>query len=91
MIRFHEAETRAARDSVHWAAADEGRWVTYLMENALGGGPVEFRDAYVDYSPFTYSAPGVETHATLAPCRYGPTTNRMWIGGSPNAGRATTR
>ncbi len=58
MIRFHEAETRAARDSVHWAAADEGRWVTYLMENALGGGPVEFRDAYVDYSPFTYSAPG---------------------------------
>ena len=57
MVRFWEAETRAARDAFHPAAADEGRWVTYLLETNLGGPPHEHFDRYVSYSPFVYTAP----------------------------------
>jgi len=57
MVRFWEAEQRAAADAFHPAAADEGRWVSYLLETHLGGPPREHFDAYVAYSPFVYTAP----------------------------------
>ncbi len=56
MVRLWETERRAARNDFHPAAADEGRWVTYLLETNLGGTPDERHDRYVEYSPFTYSA-----------------------------------
>ena len=56
MERFWGEEKRASRINFHPAAADEGRWVTYLLEKNLGGTPRDNYDAYVRYSPFTYSA-----------------------------------
>jgi pimeloyl-ACP methyl ester carboxylesterase len=56
MVRLWEAERRAARLEFHPAAADEGRWVTYLLETHLGGTPAEARSRYVEYSPFVFSA-----------------------------------
>jgi hypothetical protein len=56
MVRLWEAERRAAELGFHSAAADEGRWVTYLLETHLGGTPAEARPRYVEYSPFVYSA-----------------------------------
>jgi pimeloyl-ACP methyl ester carboxylesterase len=56
MVRLWEAERRAAELGFHAAAADEGRWVTYLLETHLGGTPTEARTRYVQYSPFVYSA-----------------------------------
>jgi len=56
MVRLWEAERRAAQLEFYPAAADEGRWVTYLLETHLGGTPEEARSRYVEYSPFVYSA-----------------------------------
>jgi hypothetical protein len=56
MSRFWRAEQRAARDAFHPAAADEGRWVSYLLEQNLGGTPDERPGAYAAYSPFTHDA-----------------------------------
>jgi pimeloyl-ACP methyl ester carboxylesterase len=58
MVRFWDAERRAAELGFHPAAADEGRWVTYLLETHLGGTPARARSRYVRYSPFVYSAKG---------------------------------
>ncbi len=57
MVRLWETERRAARNAFHPAAADEGRWVTYLLESHLGGTPHEQFERYVEYSPYTHSAP----------------------------------
>ncbi len=57
MVRLWEAEQRAARDAFHPAAADEGRWVAYLLETHLGGTPRAQFDRYVAYSPFVHAAP----------------------------------
>jgi hypothetical protein len=56
MVRFWEAERRAAELGFHPAAADEGRWVMYLLETNLGGSPGESKSRYIDYSPFVFSA-----------------------------------
>lgn len=56
MERFWGVEKRAARLNFHPAAADEGRWVTYLLEKNLGGTPLEHYEKYLEYSPFMYSA-----------------------------------
>ena len=56
MVRFREAERRAAELGFHPAAEDEGRWVMYLLETNLGGTPDEVPSRYVDYSPFVFSA-----------------------------------
>jgi len=58
MARLWRAEQQAIRAGFHPAAADEGRWVSYLLETNLGGTPDDHLDRYVEYSPFTYSAPG---------------------------------
>jgi hypothetical protein len=56
MVRLWAAERQAAQLGFHPAAADEGRWVTYLLETHLGGPPAESRSRYVQYSPFVFSA-----------------------------------
>jgi len=58
MIRVWNGEGKSAADNVHTAAADEGRWVKYLLETNLGGTPETARDAYIAYSPYTFDAPG---------------------------------
>ncbi|NNG15560.1 MAG: hypothetical protein HKM89_03690 [Gemmatimonadales bacterium] len=57
MVRLWRAEQRAIRRDFHPTAADEGRWVSYLLETNLGGSPDEQFDRYVQHSPFVYSAP----------------------------------
>ncbi len=71
MIRLWYAEQRAAQDAFHQAAADEGRWVTYLLEANLGGSPHHRYWRYVAYAPFTYSAPhgGNAAHLRDLPLR----------------------
>ncbi|MFN0149683.1 MAG: alpha/beta fold hydrolase [bacterium] len=56
MVRMWESCRRATRDNFHAAAADEGRWVNYLLETNLGGTPRERFDRYVEYSPYVFSA-----------------------------------
>ncbi len=58
MERLWRSEGHAIGRSFHPAAADEGRWVRYLLEERLGGAPDQSRDQYVEYSPYTYSQPG---------------------------------
>ncbi len=58
MARLWRAEQRAIRRDFNPTAADEGRWVSYLLETNLGGTPDQEYGRYVQYSPFTYSAPG---------------------------------
>ena len=58
MARLWRAEQRAIQRAFNPTAADEGRWVSYLLETNLGGPPHQQLDRYVQYSPFTYSAPG---------------------------------
>ncbi len=65
MIRLWETERRAAGNAFHPAAADEGRWVTYLLETNLGGTPDERFDRYVEYSPYAHSAPNGGNAALL--------------------------
>jgi len=57
MDRFWYAERNAVKRNFHAAAAGEGRWVSYLLEKNLGGNPKDAYAAYVEYSPYTYSAP----------------------------------
>jgi hypothetical protein len=54
MVRLWHAELRAAEAGFHPAAADEGRWVTYLLETQLGGSPASARARYVEYSPYVF-------------------------------------
>ncbi len=71
MVRLWEAERRAAALNFHPAAADEGRWVTYLLETHLGGAPADARARYVEYSPFVYGAAdgGNAVHLKNVPVR----------------------
>ena len=55
--RLWGAERRAAELGFHPAAADEGRWVTYLLEKNLGGPPSAAADAYRDASAYCDAAP----------------------------------
>jgi len=57
MARLWATERRAADLGFHASAADEGRWVTYLLETNLGGTPQNASAKYVDYSPLTHNAP----------------------------------
>lgn len=56
MVRMWDSCRRAARDNFHAAAADEGRWVNYLLETNLGGTPRESFERYVEHSPYVFSA-----------------------------------
>jgi len=57
MVRFWQAEQEAIRADFHEAAADEGRWASYLLEQNLRGTPSENPRAYLEYSPYVYPAP----------------------------------
>jgi pimeloyl-ACP methyl ester carboxylesterase len=57
MARLWDTERRAAELAFHSAAADEGRWVTYLLETHLGGTPENAPARYAEYSPFSHKAP----------------------------------
>jgi hypothetical protein len=54
MIRFWRATERAERVDFHRLSAGEGKWVSHWLEKNLGGTPHENREAYVEYSPYTY-------------------------------------
>ncbi len=56
MERFWYAEQRAIADDFHPAAAGEGRWVSYMLEENLGGTPLESIAAYQKYSPYSHTA-----------------------------------
>jgi hypothetical protein len=58
MERLWRSEGHAIGRNFHPAAADEGRWVRYLLEEHLGGDPDQSRDHYAEYSPYSYSQPG---------------------------------
>jgi hypothetical protein len=58
MARLWRAERRAADLGFHPAAADEGRWVTYLLETNLGGDPGTAPESYAAYSPYSHDAAG---------------------------------
>lgn len=55
MTRFWRATERAERIDFHRLGAGEGRWVSHWLETNLGGTPHENPDAYVEYSPYTYT------------------------------------
>jgi hypothetical protein len=57
MARLWGTERRAENLGFHPAAADEGRWVTYLLETHLGGTPTTASPQYVEFSPFSHGAP----------------------------------
>jgi hypothetical protein len=58
MERLWRSEGQAISRDYHPAAADEGRWVRYLLEANLGGSPEAARESYVSYSPYAYTEPG---------------------------------
>jgi pimeloyl-ACP methyl ester carboxylesterase len=58
MARLWETERRAANLGFHPTAADEGRWVTYLLETHLGGAPRTSSTQYAEFSPFSHGTPG---------------------------------
>ena len=71
MTRLWETERRAANLGFHPAAADEGRWVTYLLEAHLGGTPAAAAARYAAYSPFSHASPdgGNATYLSDVPIR----------------------
>jgi hypothetical protein len=71
MVRLWGTERRAASLGFHDAAADEGRWVIYLLETHLGGGPEIALPRYVEFSPFLHGAPdgGNAVHLRDLPIR----------------------
>ena len=56
MKRFWHATERAEKVDYHPSGAGEGVWVSYWLEKNLGGTPLENPQAYIDYSPYTYTA-----------------------------------
>jgi len=71
MARLWETERRAEDLAFHPAAADEGRWVTYLLETHLGGTPANAPARYAEYSPFSHGslAGGNAVHLRDLPIR----------------------
>jgi hypothetical protein len=58
MVRFHREMAKARDLDFHPATANEGRWVSGYLEKNLHGTPDESPAAYIDYSPYCYSANG---------------------------------
>ncbi len=56
MMRMWHNEQLNIKTNFHPAAADEGRWVSYLLETNLGGTPLQNPGAYRAYSPYTHFA-----------------------------------
>jgi hypothetical protein len=60
MKRFWYASERAEKLDFHPLSAGEGLWVSHWLEKNLDGTPKENPEAYVEYSPFTYTAEKVD-------------------------------
>ncbi|NBC03320.1 MAG: hypothetical protein GVY20_06410 [Bacteroidetes bacterium] len=56
MKRFWHATERAEKVDFHPIGAGEGVWVSYWLEKNLEGTPHENPQAYMEYSPYTYTA-----------------------------------
>lgn len=55
-VRFWHSCDRAKRIRAHDAAANEGEWVTGVLERHLGGAPAENLEAYQRYSIYSHGA-----------------------------------
>lgn len=60
MKRFWHAAERAEKVDFHPVGAGEGVWVSHWLEKNLGGTPHENPQAYLEYSPYTYTAEKIE-------------------------------
>lgn len=56
MVRFYKAAVKAGSLKFNPIAANEGLWVSEYLETQLGGTPAEALTAYLNYSPYSYSA-----------------------------------
>ena len=54
-VRFWESAELAENLGFHLAAANEGKWVSAVLEKNLGGTPDEKMDNYLNYSPYSKS------------------------------------
>lgn len=58
MVRFHKEMVKAKELHFSPITANEGTWVSGYLERNLGGTPADTLQAYIDYSPYCYSANG---------------------------------
>ncbi len=58
MVRFHHQMVRAKELAFTPITENEGTWVSGYLESNLGGTPADSLDAYIQYSPYCYSANG---------------------------------
>lgn len=58
MVRFHKEASKAAKLNFQASAANEGKWVSAYLESNLDGTPKDNLTAYINYSPYCYSANG---------------------------------
>lgn len=58
MVRFHKEMVKAKVLNFNPITANEGTWVSGYLERNLGGTPVDALNAYIDYSPYCYTANG---------------------------------
>ena len=58
MVRFHREMVKSRELHFHPIAANEGAWVSDYLERNLGGSPAENLSAYLQYSPYSYTAGG---------------------------------
>ena len=56
MVRFYKESVKANNLKFHYAAANEGKWVSAYLSKNLGGSPEESLEAYINYSPYSYIA-----------------------------------
>ena len=54
-VRFWQSCKRAKKLNFQPAAANEGKWVSAVLEKNLGGPPETAKAAYLDYSPYSKS------------------------------------
>ena len=55
-IRFWHSGNKAKQLNFQYAAANEGKWVTAVLEKNLGGTATEKQEAYIQYSPYCHIA-----------------------------------
>jgi len=58
MVRFHREMVKARDRKITPLTANEGSWVSAVLETHLGGTPADTLQAYIHYSPYCYVANG---------------------------------
>ena len=82
MVRFHREIQKTLRIRFNPIATNEATWVGAYLEKNLGGTPKEQMSAYVEYSPFCYSAgggPHLEKFKEIAIRAYTEPDVNWWI------------